>query len=105
MSLTTYSDPDCCLQEVAKKEKEREKERQEEKEKIKKRRSSSKEKQIPRSPSGEAAVGPVPTSMKIKPDSSLGAMAQPRQHGERRVWSARGYHVFIQTYTCAYMSA
>ena len=37
----------------------------------------------PWSPSGEAAVGPVPTSMKMKPNPSLGAMAQPRPHGEK----------------------
>jgi len=61
-------------------EREREKERQkkEEKGKKKKRLSSSKEeRQIPRSPPGGAAVGPVSTSMKMKPNPSLGAMSHP----------------------------
>ena len=77
----------CCLQELAKKNAKKE----EREKRMKHRRSSSKEEWIPRSPSGEAVVGPVPTSMKMKPNPSLGGMAQPRPHGERRVWDgARG---------------
>ena len=100
--VTTHNVADYLIllfQELSKKEKEREKERQkkEEKEKKKKRRSSSsKEERIPRSPSGEAAIGPVPTSMKMKPNPSLGAMAQPRPHGEK----TDGYHMCAQMYTC-----
>ena len=78
----------CCLQELAKKDAKKKEEREK---RMKHRRSSSKEEWIPRSPSGEAVVGPVPTSMKMKPNPSFGGMAQPRPHGERRVWDgARG---------------
>ena len=72
-------------------EREREKERQKKEEKGKKKRlsSSKEERQIPRSPSGGAAVGPVPTSMKMKPNPSLGAMSHP--YGEiSGVWLCGG---------------
>ena len=71
-------------------EREKEKQKKEEKGKKKKRLSSSKEeRQIPRSPSGGAAVGPVPTSMKMKPNPSLGAMSHP--YGEiSGVWLCGG---------------
>ena len=86
--LISLSGLHCCLQELAKKDAKKKEEREK---RMKHRRSSSKEEWIPQSPSGEAVVGPVPTSMKMKPNPSLGGMAQPRPHGERRVWDgARG---------------
>ena len=89
------------MQELAKKDAKKEKEEREKRKKH--RRSSSMEEWIPQSPLGEAVLGPVPTSMKIKPNPSLGRMAQSPSHGERRpgMWwgkvscACRHTHVLI----------